>query len=154
MAETDKSSKASGKGAGEAKQEVKAEKAASVEQVEAVGEVSRDARTWAMLCHLAGLGWMLVWIVPIIGGVIGALVVWQIKRDEDPFIDEHGQEALNFQISMLIYWLVAVALCLTCIGFVLVPIVAALDIIFALVAAVKAGQGQSYRYPMSIRFIK
>lgn len=154
MVEKDKSSEPSGKDSGEAKQKVKAEKAASVEQAEAVVEVSRDARTWAMWCHLAGLAWMLVWLVPIIGGVVGALVVWQIKRDEDAFIDEQGKEALNFQISMLIYWLVAMALCLTCIGFVLVPIVAALDVIFAIVAAIKAGQGQSYRYPMSIRFIK
>ncbi len=154
MAEKEKSSKASGKDAGETKEEVKVEKAASVEEAEAVREVSRDARTWAMLCHLAGLGWMLVWIVPVIGGVVGALVVWQIKRDDDPFIDEHGQEALNFQISMLLYWIVAMLLCLTCIGFVLVPIVAALDVIFALVAAIKAGNGKTYHYPLSIRFIK
>lgn len=154
MAGKEKSSKASGKESGEAKEEVKVEKAASVEQAEAVVEVSRDARTWGMWCHLAGLAWMLVWLVPIIGGVVGALVVWQIKRDEDAFIDEQGKEALNFQISMLLYWAVAMALCLTCIGFVLVPIVAVLDVIFAIIAAIKAGQGQSYRYPLSIRFIK
>ena len=154
MAEKEKSSKASGKDAGEAKQEVKAEKAVSFEQVAAAVEASRDARTWAMWCHLAGLAWMLVWLVPIIGGVVGALVVWQIKRDDDAFIDDQGKEAVNFQISMLLYWAISMALCLTCIGLVLVPIVAVLDVVFALVAAVKAGQGQAYRYPMSIRFIK
>jgi uncharacterized Tic20 family protein len=154
MAEKEKSSKASGKVSGEAKEEVKVEKAASFEQVAAAVEVSRDARTWGMWCHLAGLAWMLVWIVPIIGGVVGALVVWQIKRDDDPFIDEQGREALNFQISMLIYWAVSMALIFACIGLVLVPVVAVLDVVFALVAAVKAGQGQLYRYPMSIRFIK
>jgi len=154
MAGAEKSSKASVKGAGEAKEEVKVEKAASVEQVEAVGEVSRDARTWGMWCHLAGLAWMLVWLVPIIGGVVGALVVWQIKRDDDAFIDDQGKEALNFQISMLIYWAVSMALIPLCIGAVLVPTVAVLDVIFAIVAAIKAGQGHLYRYPMSIRFIK
>lgn len=154
MAEKEKSSKASGKDSGEAKQEVKAEKAVSFEQVAAAVEASRDARTWAMWCHLAGLAWMLVWLVPIIGGVVGALVVWQIKRDDDAFIDDQGKEAVNFQISMLLYWAISMALCLTCIGLVLVPIVAVLDVVFALVAAVKAGQGQAYRYPMSIRFIK
>ncbi len=154
MAETDKSSEPSGKESDEAKQKVKAEKAASVQQAEAVVEVSRDARTWAMWCHLAGLGWLLWWLAPVIGGVIGALVVWQVKRDKDAFIDDQGKEALNFQISMLIYWLVAMALCLTCIGFVLVPVVTALDIVFAIVAAIKAGNGRSYRYPLSIRFIK
>jgi uncharacterized Tic20 family protein len=154
MVEKDKSSEPSGKESGEAKEKVKAEKAASVEEAEAVVEVSQDARTWAMWCHLAGLAWLLWWLVPVIGGVIGTLVVWQIKRDADAFIDDQGKEALNFQISMLIYWLVAMALCLTCIGVVLVPVVTALDIVFAIVAAVKAGKGQSYRYPISIRFIK
>ncbi len=154
MSETDKSSEPSGKESGEAKQKVKAEKAASVEQAEAVVEVSRDARTWAMWCHLAGLGWLLWWLAPVIGGVIGALVVWQVKRDKDAFIDDQGKEALNFQISMLIYWAVSMALIPVCIGGVLVPIVLVLDIVFVIVAVVKAGKGKSYRYPVSIRFIK
>ena len=117
-------------------------------------EASKDARMWAMFCHLAGLGWLLWWIVPLIGGVIGPLVVWQIKREKDGFIDEQGKEALNFQISMLLYCIVAGVLCFACVGFVLLPIVAVADTGLAIIASIKAGNGQHYRYPLTIRFIK
>jgi hypothetical protein len=117
-------------------------------------EVSKEARTWAMFCHLAGLAWLLWWIVPLIGGVIGPLIVWQIKREEDAFIDEQGKEALNFQISMLLYCIVAGVLCFVCVGFVLLPIVVIADTVLAIIASIKAGNGQHYRYPLTIRFIK
>ena len=117
-------------------------------------KISKDARTWAMWCHLAGLAWLLWWIVPVIGGIVGPLIVWQAKRDEYAFVDEQGKEALNFQISMLIYWIIAGFLCLGCIGFVLLPMVTIADVILALVASIKAGNGQSYRYPLSMRLVK
>ena len=117
-------------------------------------ETNKDARTWAMLCHLAGLGWLIFWLIPVISGVICPLILWQIKKDEYSFVDEQGKEAVNFQISMLIYLIVAALLCFTCIGFVLVPIVCVVDIVLAIVASVKAGEGHSYRYPFCIRFIK
>ena len=113
--------------------------------------LSKDACTWAMLCHIVGLAWL---ILPAIGGIIGPLVIWQLKRDTHSFVDEQGKEALNFQISMLIYLVVSGLLCFTCIGFVLVPIVAVIDIILAIVAAVKTANGDAYRYPLTIRFIK
>ena len=109
---------------------------------------------WAMFCHLAGLCWLLWWIMPLIGGVIGPLVVWQIKKDEYPFVDEQGKEALNFQISMLLYCIAAGVLCFACIGFVLLVIVGVADTLFAIIASIKAGNGQHYRYPLTIRFIK
>ncbi len=117
-------------------------------------EISQDARNMAMFCHLAGLAWLLWWIVPLIGGVIGPLIVWQLKRKEDAFIDEQGKEALNFQISMLLYCIVAGVLCFACIGFVLLPIVAVADTLFAVIASIKAGNGQHYRYPLTIRFVR
>ena len=118
-------------------------------------EMNKDARTWAMLCHLAGLGWLIFWLVPVIGGVICPLILWQIKKDEYSFVDEQGKEAVNFQISMLLYWIVAMLLCfVVCIGVPLVSIVFVTDIVLAIVAAIKAGEGHSYRYPFCIRFIK
>ena len=110
----------------------------------------KDACTWAMLCHVAGMAWF---IVPVIGGVIGPLIIWQIKKDLHPFVNQHGKEALNFQISMLIYFVVAALLWFVCIGMVLVPLVAIADIVFAIIAAVKAANGETYRYPLTIRFI-
>ena len=146
--ESPKSSENSDKGT-QAEQPVKAEEPATKEP-----EVSKDARMWAMFCHLAGLCWLLWWIMPLIGGVIGPLVVWQIKKDEYPFVDEQGKEALNFQISMLLYCIAAGVLCFACIGFVLLVIVGVADTLFAIIASIKAGNGQHYRYPLTIRFIK
>jgi len=134
--------------------DVAAEQPVTVQRPEVSKEVNKDARMWAMFCHLAGLAWLLWWIVPIIGGIIGALIMWQIKKDTHPYIDEQGKEAFNFQTSMLIYWAIAALLCFTCIGFVLLPLVMILDIVFAIIAAVKANNGHHYRYPLTIRFIK
>jgi hypothetical protein len=107
-----------------------------------------------MFCHLAGLAWLIWWIVPAIGGVVGALIIWQIKKDQHAFVDEQGKEAFNFQSSMLIYGLVAGLLCFACLGFVLLPAVMIVDIVFVIIAAIKANNGEHCRYPLSIRFIK
>ena len=122
---------------------------------EAKGEsVGKDARQWAMFCHLAGLAWMIPWLLPIIGGVVGALIVWQVKKDDDPFINENGRRAFNFQLSMLLYFAGSMVLCLLLIGFLLVPTVAVLNIVFTIIATIRAGDGKDYRYPLSIEFIK
>ena len=116
-------------------------------------QVAKEARMWAMFCHLAGVGGLLP-IVPIIGSVIAPFIIWQIKKDDFEFVDKHGKEALNFQISILIYALVAGLLCFACVGFVLLPAVYILDVVFLLIAAIKANDGQHYLYPLTIRFIK
>jgi len=116
-------------------------------------EANRDARMWAMFCHLSGLA-LFIPVLPVIGNVIAPLIIWQIKKDDYPFVDEQGKEAVNFQLSILIYGIVAGLLCFACIGFVLVPAVIVLDVIFLLIAAVKANDGYHYHYPLTIRFIK
>lgn len=118
-------------------------------------EANPKARMWAMFCHLAGFAWLLP-IVPVLGCVLGPLIVWLIKKDEYPFVNEQGKEAVNFQITMLIYTVVSALLLLACIGFVLLPAVAIADIVFTIVAAVKANDGFHYRYPfpLIIRFIQ
>jgi len=134
-----------------AEQEVEAKGPEVVQEAKAGGEISKDARMWAMICHLAGLAGL---VVPIVGCVVGPLVVWQIKKEEFTFVNEQGKEAVNFQISMLIYGIVAGLLCFVCVGFVLAPAVAIFDLVFLLIAAVKANDGHHYRYPLTIRFIK
>lgn len=116
-------------------------------------EINKDARMWAMFCHLAGLCGLIP-IVPVIGSVIGPLIVWQIKKDEFDFVADQGKEAVNFQISILIYAIVSGLLCFACVGFVLLPAVYIFDLIFLLIAAVKANDGEHYRYPLTFRFIK
>jgi len=125
--------------------------------VETNEQPSNDARTWAMFCHLAGLAGFVIPVV--LSGIIAPLIVWQMKKDEHPFIDEQGKEALNFQISMPLYAMIGTAACfITCIGVVLIPFVVGavyfVNLIFLIIAAIKANNGEHYRYPLSIRFIK
>jgi len=134
------------------------EDSGSADQTETSEEVSKDARMWAMFCHLGGLAGLLP-ILPAIGSIIAPLIIWQIKKDEFPFVNEQGKEAVNFQISMVLYGLIGSVACLiTCIGAVLIPVVICvvgiIDLVFLLIAAVKANNGQHYRYPLTIRFIK
>lgn len=118
-------------------------------------EPNKDARMWAMFAHLAGFAFLLP-VIPVIGGVVGSLVIWLIKKDQYPFVDEQGKEALNFQITMLIYAIVAGLLILACVGFVLLPVVIIADIVLIIIATIKANDGIHYRYPypLIIRFIK
>ncbi|MCP4259167.1 MAG: DUF4870 domain-containing protein [Planctomycetes bacterium] len=116
-------------------------------------ELNKDARMWGMICHLAGLCGLIP-IVPVIGSVIGPLIVWQMKKDEFGFVNDQGKEAVNFQISIVIYTLVSGLLCLTCIGIFLLPVVGVFYLVFLLIAAVKANNGEYYRYPLIFRFIK
>ena len=105
---------------------------------------SKDARMWAMLCHLLGL----------FTSFVGPLIIWLLKKEEDPFIDNQGKEALNFQITVLIASIVSGLLTMVCIGVFLAMAVGVVDLIFCIMAAVKANGGEAYRYPVSIRIIK
>jgi len=106
-------------------------------------------RTYAMFTHLALLTFHI--IVPL----APTIVLWLIKRDKSPFIDDHGREAINFQITLLIYGLATLAIgFVTCgVGFVLWVPVYMLGIAGMILAAVAANKGQYYRYPMTIRFL-
>ena len=109
-----------------------------------------NVRSWCVACHLSALAGF---VVPALGHVFGPLIVWLIKRADSPEIDAHGKEALNFQISMLMYNLVAGVLCLVLIGFFLLAILHILNVVFVIIAALKAGEGEMYRYPLTIRLI-
>lgn len=106
---------------------------------------------WAMLCHLAALAG---YLTGGLGSVIGPLVVWLIKKDEFPLVDDQGKESLNFQISILIYAVVSFVLTFVVIGLPLLIAVAVFDLVEIILASVKANEGVAYRYPLSIRFIK
>ena len=114
-------------------------------------EITKDARMWAMFCHLAGLAGFLM---PVVGNIVAPLIVWQVKKEDYPFVDEQGKEAVNFQISMSLYGLITIPLFLICVGPFLLAAVSIVDLVFLLIAAVKANNGKSYRYPLTIRFIK
>lgn len=125
-------------------------------------ENSRLAKNWAMGCHLAALA---LYVGIPFGNLIGPLLIWLLKRDEYPLVDEQGKESLNFQISVLIYSVVAtVLIVIFAVTFILIPLAVIMGILLALlfianlilviVAAVKVSDGQSFQYPFSLRLIK
>ncbi|MFD2657028.1 DUF4870 domain-containing protein [Gracilibacillus thailandensis] len=97
---------------------------------------------------------MLIYLLSFFAPIIGPLIIWLIKRDESAFIDYHGKEYFNFFISFTIYSIVSGILVVVLIGFVLLAIVAVLAFIFTLIALFKAFNGEEYRIPLVIRFIK
>jgi len=111
----------------------------------------REVRRWAMFCHLGAL-------VGLLGNGIGflivPLIVWLIKKDDDIFIDEHGKESVNFQITMFLALFAGALLTLVLIGIVILIAAMIMMIILPIVASIKASNGESYRYPLTIRFIK
>lgn len=76
------------------------------------------------------------------------------KKDQYPFVDDQGKEALNFHITLFLMMVVAGILTIIVIGVVLIPIIALYGLIFSIIAAVKANEGVSYRYPFSLRLLK
>lgn len=110
----------------------------------------RDERMWAMLAHLASFSGF---IVPL-GTVLGPLVIWLIKKDQSYYIDQQGKEAVNFNISILIYGIVSGILMLIAIGVLLAIATGIVWLVFTIIASTKANNGEHYRYPLTIRFIK
>jgi uncharacterized protein len=109
-----------------------------------------DIRTWCVLCHASAL---LGLFFHFLGHVLGPLIIWLLKRGDSPEIDRYGKESLNFQISMLIYDAVAAILCVILIGIPILIGLWILNTVLVIIASVKAGQGEFYRYPFTIRFI-
>ena len=110
-----------------------------------------EARRWAMLCHLSAL-------VGLLGNGIGfllaPLIVWLVKKDSDPFVDDQGKEAVNFQLTMMIGVLIGAVTAIIMVGIVILLAVLVLAVVFPIIAAIKANEGVYYRYPLTIRFIK
>ncbi|MBI3836310.1 MAG: DUF4870 domain-containing protein [Planctomycetia bacterium] len=111
--------------------------------------MTNEARNWAALCHAAAL----LGLFPLIGfgHIVGPLIVWLVKRNDHPYIDEHGKESINFQISVMIY---SIFLICIIIGIPLLIVLAVTDVVLVIMAAIKASNGEMYRYPFCLRLIK
>lgn len=109
-----------------------------------------EEKQWAMFAHLSALSGL---IIPF-GNFLGPLIVWQIKKGELPFVDDQGKEALNFQITVFIALLICFVLTFVLIGLLLMPIVGIAALVFTILAGIKANNGETYRYPFTLRLIK
>ena len=112
--------------------------------------VDESARTTAVAAHLSTFAGL---IVPF-GSVIGPLAVWLTRRHRDPFIDDTGREALNFGISIAIYGAVLLVAALMLVGIPLLIAGVIAWVVLASLAAAKASQGQTYRYPLTMRLVR
>lgn len=122
----------------------------------ASGSASVQERQWGMTAHLSAFAGLLV---PF-GSVLGPLIVWLVKREEMPFVDDQGKEALNFNI---LAGIVAAALLVLTVGTLGVGIILTLPVgiglglvwlVFTIMAAIKANEGVAYRYPINLRLVK
>ena len=103
----------------------------------------KDAWNLVLLCHLGGLL-----------GFLPPLIIWLLKKDDSPLVDEQGKEATNFQLTMLICFIASWILCFVFIGIILLPIVGIFDLVMIIMATIKASKGEKYRYPLSLRLLK
>lgn len=113
-------------------------------------QVSADETNWGMFAHLSAL---IGFVIPF-GSIIGPLVIWLTKGKEMEFVGTEAKEALNFQITMLIAFLISWVLVFVLIGFLLMALLAIADLILVIMAAISASKGQPYRYPFALRLIK
>jgi uncharacterized protein len=107
-------------------------------------EVSSDEKTMGLLCHLS----------PIAIGFLGPLLIWLIKKDTMPFVNDQGKEALNFQITMFIGYIICGALMFVVVGIFLLPILILVNLILMIMGTIAASKGTRYRYPFALRLIK
>lgn len=115
-----------------------------------MNEMTQEQKTWGMIAHLSSLAGL---IIPL-GNVIGPLIVWLVKKDTMPFVDDQGKEALNFNITVFIAAVVSGLLTLVLIGFLLLLVVGLGWLVLTIMAGIKANEGNSYRYPFTLRLIK
>jgi uncharacterized Tic20 family protein len=108
-----------------------------------------------MAAHLSAL--LGAWVAL---AFVGPLVVWLVKREEDPFLDDHAREALNFNLTMFVLLLLAFLAVIGTLGIGLIVVIPLASLIWlfwlvaTIVGAVRAANGETYRYPLSIRFIR
>jgi uncharacterized Tic20 family protein len=111
---------------------------------------TQDDRTWGMLAHLSTF---LGLAIPL-GNLIAPLVIWLVKRDQSAFIAENAKEALNFNITLVIGFVVCWILVFIFIGLLLFGVLAIYWLVMTILAAISANEGNVYRYGLSLRLVK
>jgi uncharacterized protein len=113
---------------------------------------ARAAKLASGPCFVTSAAFLGMWFP--FGSLIGPLILWQMKRESDPFIDDQGKEALNFQITVAIASAICYVLMFILIGFALLGLVLIGAVVLVVIAGVKANDGVAYRYPFTWRPIK
>jgi len=111
---------------------------------------SESERNWGMLCHLSAFAGF---IIPL-GGILGPLIFWLLRKEESVWINRNGKASLNFQLSMLLYHVLCIPLFILLIGFFFLGVLIFLEIVCIVIASVRAANGQEFIYPLSIPFFQ
>ncbi|MFU8876534.1 MAG: DUF4870 domain-containing protein [Wenzhouxiangellaceae bacterium] len=109
----------------------------------------RHTRQWATILHLSLLSGL---IIPL-GGLVVPVIIYMLKKDDVPGLVPHGRVVFNWVISFILYGIICFLLMLIAIGFVLIWILGLLGLIFPIIGAIKANDGEVWQYPLSIRFL-
>lgn len=109
-----------------------------------------QVRQWSMLLHLSLLAGF---VVPL-AGLVAPILIWQLKKTEIPELDVHGKIVANWIISLLIYYFIGFILLFVFVGVLILPVLAIIGIIFPIIGALKASNGETWKYPLAIEFIK
>jgi hypothetical protein len=112
--------------------------------------LSVDEKNWAMLCHLSGL---IGFYFPL-GGIIGSILLWSSKKAGSAWVDQNGKNAVNFNLSILLYSILSIPLMFIVIGFFIVGILVVLKIVCIIIASISAAKGEHFKYPLTIPFIQ
>ena len=116
----------------------------------AMGLQTQEEKQMGMFLHLS----QLINVVIPMGGVIAPIILWQVKKEEMPALDAHGKVVVNWIISSFIYMIISAVLTIVLIGFLTLLGVALLTVIFPIIGAVKANNGEPFQYPLCIRLLK
>ncbi len=108
------------------------------------GPVKDSDRILAILSH----------VLTLVAWIFAPLVIYLVKKDESPFVREHAKESLNFQLTLILAYIVAGLLVLLLIGIFLMFVIAFVQVVLVIIATVRAADNQLYRYPFTIRFIQ
>lgn len=109
-----------------------------------------EQKQTGMFLHLSQL---LNFVFPL-GGVIAPIVIWQLKKDEIPALDAHGKMIVNWIISSLIYSVISFVLLFVLVGILGFIALAVIGVVFPIVGAIKANNGEIWEYPLTIKFLK
>ena len=118
--------------------------------MEEIKTYTQNERDWAMFCHLSAFAG---YFFPF-GGIIGPLICWMSRKDESAWVDQNGKASINFQLSMLLYTVLAIPLCFILIGIPIIIFLYLLELVCIVMASVKASKGEVFKYPISIPFFQ
>lgn len=110
----------------------------------AIPSPTSEERTMAILAH----------VLTLAAGFIAPLVIYLIKKDESSYVRDHARESLNFQLTMIIVYLVCFVLIFVLIGLLLIWLAAIAHLVLVIIATIRASENKLYRYPLAIRFVR